>query len=41
METFGASESLEEQFQRFERAAAKGHEESIWILSLVKDVVME
>jgi hypothetical protein len=26
----------EEQFQRFERAAAKGHEESIWIMSVVK-----
>jgi hypothetical protein len=30
-----------ESFQRFERAAAKGHEESIWILSVVKDVGME
>jgi hypothetical protein len=29
---------LEDQFQRFERAAAKGHEESIWVLSVVKDV---
>jgi hypothetical protein len=29
---------IEESFERFERAAAKGHEESIWILSLVKDV---
>jgi hypothetical protein len=29
---------LEEQFQRFERAAAKGHEESIWIVGVVKDV---
>jgi hypothetical protein len=26
-----------EQFHRFERAAAKGQEESIWILSVVKD----
>jgi hypothetical protein len=28
-------------FNRFERAAAKGHEESIWITSVVKDVEME
>jgi hypothetical protein len=34
-------EDLKERFQRFERAAAKGHEESIWILSVVKDVEME
>jgi TPR repeat protein len=35
-------EDLEEKFQRFERAAAKGHEESIWILSVWrKDVDME
>jgi hypothetical protein len=32
---------LEESFARFERAAAKGHEESIWIMSVVKDVEME
>jgi hypothetical protein len=32
---------LKEGFARFERAAAKGHEESIWILSVVKDVEME
>jgi hypothetical protein len=31
---------LEESFARFERAAAKGHEESIWIVSVVKDVEM-
>jgi hypothetical protein len=28
----------EECFERFERAAAKGHEESIWISNVVKDV---
>jgi hypothetical protein len=38
---FDPEENLEEQFQRFERAAAKGHEESIWMLSVVKDVEME
>jgi hypothetical protein len=32
---------LKESFARFERAAAKGHEESIWILSVVKDVEMK
>jgi hypothetical protein len=32
---------LEESFARFERAAAKGHEESIWIVSVVKGVKME
>jgi hypothetical protein len=32
---------LEKSFKRFERAAAKGHEESIWITSVVKDVEME
>jgi hypothetical protein len=32
---------LEESFGRFERAAAKGHEESIFILSVVKDVEMK
>jgi hypothetical protein len=30
-----------EKFARFKRAAAKGHEESIWIVSVVKDVKME
>jgi hypothetical protein len=28
-------------FERFKRAAAKGHEESIWISSVVKEVAME
>jgi hypothetical protein len=32
---------LEESFARFERAAAKGHEESIWIMSVVKDMEMK
>jgi hypothetical protein len=32
---------LKESFQRFERAASKGHEDSIWIVSVVKDVEME
>jgi hypothetical protein len=41
MEGFDAYKDLGEQFQLFERAAAKGHEESIWILSVVKDVEME
>jgi hypothetical protein len=40
-EKFRDYDDLEEQFQRFERAAAKGHEESIWIVSVVKDVAME
>jgi hypothetical protein len=31
----------EESFELFERAAAKGHEESIWILNVVKDVEMD
>jgi hypothetical protein len=31
-------ERLEQSFELFERAAAKGHEESIWILSVLKDV---
>jgi hypothetical protein len=35
------SERLEESFARFERAAAKGHEQSFWIGRLVKDVEME
>jgi hypothetical protein len=34
-------EELEESFERFVRAAAKGHEESVWILSVVKDAEME
>jgi hypothetical protein len=41
MNDFYPYEDLEEQFQRFERAAARGHEESIWILSVVKDVDTE
>jgi hypothetical protein len=32
--------ALEERFERFERAAAEGHEESVWILSVLKDVEM-
>jgi hypothetical protein len=32
---------LGESFGRFERAAAKGHEESIWISSVLKDMEME
>jgi hypothetical protein len=31
-------DALEESFARFERAAVKGHEESIWILCVVKDM---
>jgi hypothetical protein len=41
MNDFYPDYKLEECFERFERAAAKGHEESIWILSVVKDVKME
>jgi TPR repeat protein len=41
MGKFDAYEDLEEQFQRFERAAAKGHEESVWIGSVVKNVEMK
>jgi hypothetical protein len=37
MEKFYSAD-LEESFARFERAAAKGHEESIWIGSVVQDV---
>jgi hypothetical protein len=37
MERFRVYE-LQESFERFERAATKGHEESIWITSVVKDV---
>jgi TPR repeat protein len=40
MEQFSPSR-LGESFALFERAAAKGHEEAIWILSVVKDVEME
>jgi hypothetical protein len=32
---------LEESFARFERAAAKGHKESIWILSVMEGVEMD
>jgi TPR repeat protein len=41
IEKFDYDEDLEEQFHRFERAAVKGHEESIWIVSVVKDAEME
>jgi hypothetical protein len=41
MEQFYPFEDLKEQFQRFERAAAKGHEESIWISSVVNGVEMK
>jgi hypothetical protein len=41
MEEFKPYEDLADQFQRFERAAAKGCEEAIWIWSVVKDVDME
>jgi hypothetical protein len=41
MEEFRAGKNLKQSLARFERAAAKGHEESIWILSVVKDVEME
>jgi hypothetical protein len=34
-------EELTDSFGRFERAAAKGHEESAWIISVVKDVKMK
>jgi hypothetical protein len=40
MEQFRSYE-LQKSFERFERASAKGHEESIWILSVVKDVEMD
>ena len=40
MEKFRPYE-LQEGFERFERAAAKGHEESIWIVSVVKDAEMK
>jgi hypothetical protein len=32
------SRNLDESFELFKRAAAKGHKESIWIVSVVKDV---
>jgi hypothetical protein len=41
MEQFNPFEDLKEQFHRFERAAAKRHEESIWIVSVVKGVDIE
>jgi hypothetical protein len=34
-------EHVQESFERFEGAAAKGHEESIWIMSVVKRVGVE
>jgi hypothetical protein len=40
MEEF-RSRRLKESFPLFERPAAKGHEESIWILRVVKDVELE
>jgi hypothetical protein len=33
--------TFEECFELFERAAVKGHEESLWILSVVKDVELD
>jgi hypothetical protein len=39
MEKLGL-DNLEKSFGRFARAAAKGHEESIWIVGVVKDVEM-
>jgi hypothetical protein len=41
MEEFSPFMDLKRQFMRFERAAAKGHEESIWTVSVVKHVEME
>jgi hypothetical protein len=41
MEQFYPDKNLEQRLQGFERAAAKGHEESIWIVSVVTDVEME
>jgi hypothetical protein len=40
MEKFDYDEQ-EESFARFERAAAKGHEESIWVGSVVNSVEMK
>ena len=34
-------DDLNKSFKRFERAAAKGHEEAIWIVSVMKVVKME
>jgi TPR repeat protein len=41
MEEFVANWDLENNFEPFERAAAKGHEESVWIWSVVKDAEMK
>jgi hypothetical protein len=40
MELF-SGRGMKDSFARFERPAAKGHEESIWIVSLWKDMKME
>jgi hypothetical protein len=40
MEEFNRNR-LKQSLELFERAAAKGHEESIWIVSVMKDVEME
>jgi hypothetical protein len=41
MQGFGGTAiTFEEKFARFEKAAAKGHEESIWVCSVMKDVDM-
>jgi hypothetical protein len=40
MDALYSDDELEEAFGRFETAAAKGHEESVWIGSVVKDVEM-
>jgi TPR repeat protein len=41
MEEFRLYAGLQEKFAYFERAAAKGHEESIWFMSVAKDVEIE
>jgi hypothetical protein len=41
IEEFRRYEDMKEHLQRFERAAAKGHEEAIWIVSVLKDVEMD
>jgi TPR repeat protein len=41
MEKFDPYKDLEESFKRFERAAAKGHEESIWICGVAKGEEMD
>jgi hypothetical protein len=41
MEKFDPDGDLEGSFERFERVAAKGHEQSIWIRSVVKNLDME